>query len=407
MSTPTTAVPAALPHYHPHGHPYQHPHQQQQHYYHSPYSHHHHNHHLPQNLPQQPQLQHHHHLNHQTLPYDFHDPSVLHQPPPVSSPSPYHANAAAQNFIASPSTPLFPLYLPQNLAAPALSPSDGVTHSQLPPCPPPHVYFQQPPAGHNNNINNNPAAASGLASNPHHDAFLPGMASTTVTATAPAASPMSSNAAILPPADQPSRKRRRSREPDWGNFYRNGLPQEVIVIDDSPEPGASANPKQTNGYTTSAKPLPAIPTQQALADSSTLLPATKKRRRDDAVPASTSSAYHIQYSQQSHTGTPIGSTLSSDGNNSALHTTAPTSLSSNGQYDEIPTPLKRKRTTRQQAAIEAKRREIEGLGHAFLQYEPPPRIPKKAGDVHVRVVHDVSFACGVLLRSHGQFANAA
>lgn len=222
------------------------------------------------------------------------------------------------------------------------------------------------------------------------------MASTTITATAPAASPMNNNnnAPVLAATDHhASRKRRRSREPDWSNFYRNGLPQEVIVIDDSPEPDANTSRKQTAGYTTSsARPLPPLPTQQGAADSSHQ-PATKRRRREDAAgaaPSAPSAAYHVQYNHQSHTSTPIGSTLSSDGNNSALHTTAPTSLSSNGQYDEAAAPLKRKRTTRQQAAIEAKRREIEGLGHAFLPYEPPPRIPKKAGEVQVRVVHEVS-----------------
>jgi dual-specificity kinase len=217
------------------------------------------------------------------------------------------------------------------------------------------------------------------------------MASTTVTATAPATN---NNAAVLAATDlQASRKRRRSREPDWSNFYRNGLPQEVIVIDDSPEPDANTTRKQTAGYTTSsARPLPPLPAQQGATDPSHQ-PATKRRRREGAAiaaPSTSSAAYHAQYNQQSHTSTPIGSTLSSDGNNSALHTTAPTSLSSNGQYDEVVAPLKLKRTTRQQAAIEAKRRDIEGLGHAFLPYEPPPRIPKKAGEVQVRVVHEVS-----------------
>ena len=35
---------------------------------------------------------------------------------------------------------------------------------------------------------------------------------------------------------QSDQKRTRSRKPDWETFYKNGLPKEIIVIDDSPEP---------------------------------------------------------------------------------------------------------------------------------------------------------------------------
>ncbi|KAM3521407.1 hypothetical protein NHJ13051_006251 [Beauveria bassiana] len=36
--------------------------------------------------------------------------------------------------------------------------------------------------------------------------------------------------------------RRRPREPDWNSFYKNGLPKEVIVIEDSPDPAPSHAP---------------------------------------------------------------------------------------------------------------------------------------------------------------------
>jgi dual-specificity kinase len=190
-----------------------------------------------------------------------------------------------------------------------------------------------------------------------------------------------SNSAVVAAAgrpaaeDQPSRKRRRSREPDWNNFYRNGLPKEIIVIDDTPEPEANTGRKMTNANNT-------------VADSANT--SAKKRRRDEP-------GYHVQYLAGSHTNTPlpnttpIGSTLSSDRTNSALNTTAPTSLSSNSQYDELVAPLKRKRTTRQQAANEAKRRDVDGLGGAFMAYKPPPFPPKKSAEVPVKLIHDVSF----------------
>ncbi|EGR48707.1 uncharacterized protein TRIREDRAFT_27025, partial [Trichoderma reesei QM6a] len=181
------------------------------------------------------------------------------------------------------------------------------------------------------------------------------------------------------------RKRRRSREPDWNTFYRNGLPKEIIVIDDTPEPEANTGRKIANGTAV-------VPDSAATAAAQS---SAKKRRRDDQP-----LGYHVQYVGGSHTAshtntprpntTPGGSTLSSDRTNSALNTTAPTSLSSNSQYDELAAPLKRKRTTRQQVANEAKRRDVDGLGGAFMAYKPPPFPPKKSAEVPVRVVNDVS-----------------
>jgi dual-specificity kinase len=191
-------------------------------------------------------------------------------------------------------------------------------------------------------------------------------------------------AATMPTASQAdggsSRKRRRSREPDWKNFYRNGLPKEVIVIDDTPEPEANIGRKLTNAN-------PPVVANDAAARQ----PARKKRRDDEPATAH-HAGYHVQY-VGSHTNTPhqnttpIGSTLSSDRTNSALHTTAPTSLSADSQHDNSQLPLKRKRT-RQQVASEAKRRDVDGLGEPFLTYKPLPYPPKKASEVHVRVVHD-------------------
>lgn len=184
-------------------------------------------------------------------------------------------------------------------------------------------------------------------------------------------------------AEQPSRKRRRSREPDWGNFYKNGLPREIIVIDDTPEPEANTGRKITNGVTT----------VQADATTTTR-PTAKKRRRDDEPDTSQNPGYHVKYLGSQHNtplnnSTPSGSTLSSDRTNSGANTTAPTSLDSTRQFEEAQAPLKRKRT-RQQAANEAKRRDVDGLGDPFFTYKPPPYPPKKAGEVNVRVVHDVS-----------------
>ncbi|OTB07957.1 hypothetical protein M426DRAFT_19510 [Hypoxylon sp. CI-4A] len=180
-------------------------------------------------------------------------------------------------------------------------------------------------------------------------------------------------------ADGQPRKRRRSKEPDWETFYKNGLPKEVIVIHDTPEPeqeysttSSKANGKGVaNDYTTTTRP------------------AIKRRRKDGE---SQEVRTNVSYQQNSS-----GESASTDRTTSAHNTTAATSLvSSNGQYDHDSSQVGQKRKrTRQQIAQEAKRREVEVLGDAFVSYRPPQKPVKKAGDVTVRVVNDRSHQSGV------------
>lgn len=210
-----------------------------------------------------------------------------------------------------------------------------------------------------------------------------------------------------------ARKRRRSKGPDWHTFYKNGLPKEVIVIDDdTPEPDSSQPQSQAtaassralvndaavgvNGY---ANGLSAA-IDASSSSSTNGRPLAKKRKRDgeptryDAVHNGgvPSHANTPAASSYNHIASPSASTVSSDRNTSANHTTAPTSLGSassiGGQYDDVQAGQKRKRT-RQQVADQAKRREIALYGAAaFATYQPPTRPIKKAADVNVRVVHD-------------------
>ncbi|KAF2103836.1 kinase-like protein [Rhizodiscina lignyota] len=182
---------------------------------------------------------------------------------------------------------------------------------------------------------------------------------------------------------------RSKRKPDWAEFYKNGLPKEVIVIDDdSPDPPAStsrAGNANTNGVA-----------------NGTSRHADKKRKTGQ------SAAYDPVYQQQtsySTTQTPYAdnssshNTVSTDRTTSAIHTTAPTSLGSQvstGTYkplaDEGMVGQKRKRTTRQAAQDEAakdpKRRQLERPEDPYQCYVPPPKPPIKAKDVYVQVVHD-------------------
>lgn len=205
---------------------------------------------------------------------------------------------------------------------------------------------------------------------------------------------------------QPSRKRRRSREPDWNDFYKNGLPKEIIVIDDSPEP-EQARPVAREAPPVLPAPISVSSGSVVGRDATTAGTArhvAKKRKRDNE-PAHYDPVYHNTY-VGSHTqtphghGTPTKSTISSDRTTSAVHTTAATSLdslsstASNTQdYYSVHAGQKRKRTTRQQIATEAKRREAEA-SDALLTYQPPPHPHKKASDIPVKVIHDASYNKG-------------
>ncbi|KAF9872679.1 hypothetical protein CkaCkLH20_09858 [Colletotrichum karsti] len=292
--------------------------------------------------------------------------SHYHHPHYPYSHQSYQASTATGSSYRQPANPILPTS--SSTATTRLPPAYS-NHSSVP-------YATSSSASHAGS-NGLGLSASSATSRIIHDASSPD-ANYSVTAM-PASHAQSSQSSS-------GRKRRRSKGPDWNKFYENGLPREVIVIDDTPEPeqgkatgngvrvvsNGTANGITTNGAS-STRPVP------------------KKRKRDDEPPYDP--VYHNKYAG-SHTstprqnGTPNGSTISSDRTTSSgVHTTAPTSLSANGQdyYDAQP-GQKRKRT-RQQIAQEAKKREVE-LADPFPTYKPPPFPPKKAPEVNVKVVHD-------------------
>jgi dual-specificity kinase len=196
---------------------------------------------------------------------------------------------------------------------------------------------------------------------------------------------------------QPARKRRRSKEPNWNEFYKNGLPKEIIVIDDSPEPEPAKSVTQAAPRTLPA-PI-SITSGSTVGQFTTAAPAARhvaKKRKRDNEPTHYDPVYHNTYAG-SHTnsqGTPAKST-SSDRTTSAVQTTAATSLESlpsttsvTQDYYNVHAGQKRKRTTRGQIATEAKRREAE-VNDGYLSYQPPPYPHKKASDIPVKAIHDV------------------
>lgn len=182
----------------------------------------------------------------------------------------------------------------------------------------------------------------------------------------------------------------RRRKPDWGEFYKNGLPTEVIVIDDSPPP---------DQHTTASRTHAPSSTVTVINQANGGQPAGKKRR------TGVETAYDLSYfDRPSYSMNPqkygehsSAGSLSTD-RTTSLHTTAPTSLgshastgTSNGvHYEDANIGQKRKRvTTRKSTRDEQKRRELETAGDAFLNYIPPPQPPVKAKDVPVPVIRDV------------------
>ena len=196
----------------------------------------------------------------------------------------------------------------------------------------------------------------------------------------------------------------RRKQPDWTEFYKNGIPKEVIVIDDSPGPeapnGAAAPPAHA-----STRPAPAGPQ-----------PAGKKRRTgiETAYDLGHYDRPSFSINPQQYGETSSTTSLSTD-RTASLHTTAPTSLGSQGSagasngayYDEAAIGQKRKRVaTRKSTRDEQKRRELETTG-AFESYIPPPNPPIKAKDVPVPVVRDVSVYQSSLLPHPNRIGVAA
>ena len=184
----------------------------------------------------------------------------------------------------------------------------------------------------------------------------------------------------------------KRKNPDWNEFYKNGIPKEVIVIDDSPPPDHQPKASSHNLATTSS----AVPTPNG----SMMNPAGKRRR------TGMETAYDVGYYDRpsysinpQHYGEGSSAPSISTDRTTSLHTTAPTSMGSQGSsgtsngvyYEDASIGQKRKRvTTRKSARDEQKRRELETAGDAFLSYVPPPNPPVKAKDVAVPVVRDVS-----------------
>ena len=226
------------------------------------------------------------------------------------------------------------------------------------------------------------------APNSHLDAPIKAQSSSRVAdITAPTYHKQESQALSMPDSESSQQRSTGRSEEHWKNFYKNGLPKEIIVIEDSPSPQIP----------NSVEPEPIQQHPMTSNGSGSRQPAKKRKREDVYDPV-----YHVEPgpgARPSYKYEDSGSTISTDRTTSAQQTTAATSLGSNYSgsgsrpyaADDVQPGQKRKRVaTRQQLAAEAKRRENEANGDAFLSYHPPPKPPIKASEVQVKVLQDVS-----------------
>lgn len=176
----------------------------------------------------------------------------------------------------------------------------------------------------------------------------------------------------------------KRKQPDWNEFYRNGVPREIIVIDDDDDGDGSVEPRQPakeNGG-------PGRQDQGSLSSYS-----GRKRKIDQGYEieyndSPTYSSHPAKYGASSS----APSYQSGDRTASLQTVTAPTSLESYGSnaasnsYEDVRVGNKRKRV--QPERTQSKRKRAESVPDAFADYVPPAKPVKKSAEVPVPVIRD-------------------
>lgn len=172
----------------------------------------------------------------------------------------------------------------------------------------------------------------------------------------------------------------RRRQPDWNEFYKNGVPKEIIVIDDddSPEPQQparnAARPRNNQGSFSSYT--------------------GRKRKIDQGYEAEYNDSPTYSTHPAKFGGSSSASYQSGDRTASLQTITAPTSLESYGSnaasnsYEDVRIGQKRKRV--QPERTQSRKRKQESVPDAFADYVPPSKPVKKSAEVPVPVIRDVS-----------------
>jgi len=177
------------------------------------------------------------------------------------------------------------------------------------------------------------------------------------TANSSPSASMSKRQAAPPPV-----KRQRSEGPNWKEFYKNGLPAEVIVIDDTPEPEAHV--------TQAATPVATI--HEAPAANS----ARKRKRASDNAPP-------VVNDNVRGTRSRVAAYASG-----ALPVPSPTTTPAVEASTAEGPAQKRTKRIRRSAPEEA---QIDPVETSFLVPYQKPALPvKRSGEIMVRAVREVS-----------------
>ncbi|KAF8435522.1 kinase-like domain-containing protein [Terfezia claveryi] len=190
---------------------------------------------------------------------------------------------------------------------------------------------------------------------------------------------------------QAPQARPRKQPVDWNEFYKNGIPQEIIVIDDTESPPPPPNAKRTTLPTSRIAPSP----QSAMNN----IPrhADKKRRTtntstyEPVYPGPVYSATHTPLAVGHVSPTVTASTSTAGRNSSTLISTAATSAGSSGvgpsatvAYPAANGAKRKRMATRSTVAAAV----AAASGDVFGGYHPPPKPPIKAKEVYVKPVAD-------------------
>jgi dual-specificity kinase len=173
------------------------------------------------------------------------------------------------------------------------------------------------------------------------------------------------------------------KQPDWNEFYKNGVPKEIIVIDDEED---SPEPQQ-----------PASTAPRTRQDQGSFSSYNGRKRKVDQ-------GYEVEYNDSptysTHPakfgGSSSASYQSGDRTASLQTITAPTSLESYGSnaasnsYEDVRIGQKRKRV--QPERTQSRKRKQESVPDAFADYIPPSKPVKKSAEVPVPVIRDVSLS---------------
>lgn len=205
------------------------------------------------------------------------------------------------------------------------------------------------------------------------------------TFTQPSDSPLSSSATTSDPnhsrmLPQPEGRQLRSsrrlqRAPDWGSFYKNGVPRatEVIVIDDSPE--APAPPPHARARVNGDN--------HALAGSAAAGSTGRKRKYDDTASQSSYQNGTLLANGSSRRHSTAGSYQDGD----TLY--APSANTSTTDSSYARAAPKRKRVTKAQPTngVGFKRQDTRVLRGDHVEYRGLGKKATKASPVSVRAIH--------------------